>query len=580
MARALLVVERTPGRSALGPYVEVLRHRLLPDNLSSRAPVVARRAGVTAVVFEPSGAARLEGESICIGTFFGPRGDWRRPGTTPAQGCYALLRSDASRAELVADAAATRTIWYAMTPELFVASTSQRAIVTLLGGFEPSASAVTWMLSSGTLGPETGWDARLRQVLPGERVVLDRARWRLTNEAAPVVFEPSAHDEAQHRERLESALAEAFGRYSFDADKWVFLLSGGIDSRGLLTLLHTRGNLRTVTWGLRDSPQRLLNDARFARRAAAALGVAHRYLATDLADLPRELLIRRFLVAGEGRTASISPFVDGLAVWKTLRDEGFDGAIRGDESFGQRLACNAFEVRNLAKLTMLTDYLSAAEIESLELPAQTLPPSLARRPGETWATWRDRLYQQHRLPRFLAALSDVVSPYLEVVNPLLADSVVRFVRTLPDHLRTSKRLWRQIAEPRSLDIPFAHRPAVLPLQRFVGDTQVLEAMLAEMETRRDHDALGSALRQRIGATLRAALAADPGSRPRETQPRLISWWIPASVRQAIRRWAPHKPRFEPLVFAFRGYIASRMNALLREDSVVLAADVRRRIVNL
>ena len=580
MARALLVVERTAGRCALGPYVEVLRHRLMPDNLAPRAPAVARRAGVTAVVFEPSGAARLEGESISLGTFFGPPGEWRRPGTEPAQGCYALLRSDASCAELVADAAATHTIWYVLTPELFVASTSQRAIVTLLGNFEPSASAVAWMLSSGTLGPDTGWDARVRQVLPGERVVLDRARWRLTNHAAPVLFEPCAQDEAQHRERLTSALEEAFGRYSFDADKWVFLLSGGIDSRGLLTLLRARGNIRTVTWGLRDSAQRPLNDARFARRAAAAFGVQHRFFATELAALPRELLIRRFLVAGEGRTASISPFVDGFAVWKTLREEGFDGAIRGDEAFGQRLASSTYEVRYLAKLTMLTDYFRAAEIESLELPGQTLPPGFAQRRGETLATWRDRLYQQHRLPRFLAALSDLVSPYLEVANPLLADSIVRCVRSLPDRLRTGKRLWRQIAEPRSLDVPLAHRPAVLPLQRFVSDTQVLEAMLAEMEMRHGPDLLSPALRRWIGATLRAALAADPRRRPRETQPRLISWWTPAALRQAIRRFLPLRPQFEPLVFAFRAHIVSRMSALLSEDSVVLAADVRPRIVNL
>jgi hypothetical protein len=264
-----------------------------------------------------------------------------------------------------------------------------------------------------------------------------------------------------------------------------------------------------------------------------------------------------------------------------MREEGFDGAIRGDEAFGQRLATSPYDVRYLAKLTMLTDYFRAAEIESLELPSQTLPPGLAQRPGETLATWRDRLYQQHRLPRFLAALSDLVSPFIEVANPLLADAVVRCVRTLPDSLRTGKRLWRQIAQPRSPDVPLAHRPAVLPLQRFVSDTEVLEAMLAEMEARGGHDVFSPALRRQIGATLRAALAADPSRRPHETQPRLISWWLPAGLRQAFRRFMPLRPQFEPLVFAFRAYIASRMYALLREDSVVLAADdVKQRIVNL
>src|SRR6185503_14644847 len=343
-------------------------------------------------------------------------------------------------------------------------------------------AAVAWMLSAGTLGPDAAWDARLRALRPGERVVLDRARWRVTRSTAPTLFEASRHDEEWQRVRLATALDESVGRYSWDAGKWVFLLSGGIDSRGLLTLLRANGRLQTVTWGLRDSPQRALNDARVAHRVAAAYGVAHRFLATELADLPRERLIRRFLVAGEGRTAAISPFVDGFAVWKTLRDEGFDGAIRGDEAFGQRPVRRPQEVRQLAKLTMLKDFLPAEEIAALELPAQTLPPRLAQRPHETLATWRDRLYQQHRLPNFLAALTDLASPYLEVVNPLLADGVVRCVRTLPDHLRTGKRLWREIAGPGGDNVPFAHRPAVLSLQRFVADTAMLELLLAELET--------------------------------------------------------------------------------------------------
>jgi hypothetical protein len=57
--------------------------------------------------------------------------------------------------------------------------------------------------------------------------------------------------------------------------------------------------------------------------------------------------------------------------------------------------------------------------------------------------------------------------------------------------------------------------------------------------------------------------------------------MPVGLRQALRRFVPLRPKFEPLVFAFRAYIVLRMNALLREDSFVLAADdVRRRIVNL
>jgi len=579
VARALLVAERRRGRRGLGRCVGVLQQRLTPDNVEPRKPTIAERDGVTALVFDAGPAARLQGESICIGTFFGSGGDWHRPGGDRPEGCYALLRSDASRIELVADAAATRTIWYVAVPDLFVASTSQRAIVMLLGSFEPSRSAVAWMLSSGTLGPDTGWDARLRQVLPGERVVLDRARWRVTHETAQIRFEATVEDDSRHAQRLSAALDDVCSGYDFDPQRWAFLLSGGIDSRGLLALLCRHRSLRTITWGLRRSRDQTLNDARIARRVAEALGLENRFFPTDLKDEPRERLIRRFLVAGEGRVASISPFVDGFEVWKTLRDEGVDGAIRGDEAFGSCFVRNAYEARYAAKLTLLTDYLRPAEIEALELGEQALPAHLAQRTDETFAAWRDRLYQQHRLPKFLAALSDLQSPYVEVTNPLLSNSILRCVRTLPDHLRTGKRLWRGVARLLGPRVPLARRVAVLPLQRFVSDTRMLDEMLVEMQTSHHNDVLSPALRQNLCATLRAALAVDPSHRAQAKQPSLLSLLAPQYVRETARRWIPLRPVFEPLVFAFRAFIASRMNAILTEDAAALATRPRRRAVN-
>ncbi len=581
MARALLIVERVRGRCCLGPFVELLHHTLSPDNVATRPPLVAHRDGVSAVLYDAGEAAALEGESIRIGTFFGPGGDWRRPGGDRPEGCYALLRSDAAHAEIVADAAATRTVWYVQTPDLFVASTSQRAIVTVLGDYQPSVSAVTWMLSSGTLGPDAGWDRRLRRVLPGERVTLDRARWQLTHEVCPIRFEPASEGNVDfHERRLTAALEEISASCVFEPTKWAFLLSGGIDSRGLLALLRRRNDVRTITWGLSESAHQRLNDALIARRVAEALGVENKFFPTDLTNEPRECLIRRFLVVGEGRAASISPFIDGFEVWKTLREEGLHGAIRGDEAFGSRYVRNAYEARFATKLTMLTDYLSPAEIESLELPPQTLPSRLTMHQGETLATWTDRLYQQNRLPTFLAALTDLQSPYVEVTNPLLAGTVLRCVRTLPDALRTGKRLWRTLARRGSPNVPLARRVAVLPLQRFVSDTQMLEAMLVEMESGQRGDALSTALRKHVSLALRAALALRPAQRGHIKQPSLVSLLTPEHIRLAAHRWIGFTTDLEPLVFAFRAFIASRMNVMLKEDSTALAGRDRQPAVNL
>jgi hypothetical protein len=573
----LLVVHRVPGAAgALDDYIAVLNRRLTPDNIVAGTPLISRAHGVTAAIFNPNGATRLRGASICIGAPLGPASNWQRPGAPRPDGCYALLRSDQRRVELIADAGASRTVWFVSTPMVFIASTSQRAIIALLGHFEPNPAAATWMLSSGTLGPDAGWDSRVRQVLPGERIVLERGPWLVKHELAPVHFEAARETDRRYYARhLTEIVESACGGYVFDVSKWVFSLSGGIDSRALLTLFRGRAGIRTITWGCRTSPQQSLNDARIAASVAAKLGVQNRFFPTDLTDESRDQLIRRFLVAGEGRISNISPFLDGFALWKTLRDENLDGIMRGDEAFGSRYVRNSYEARYTAKLTMLSDYFEPAQIEAFGLAKQSIPPRLAQRQSETLATWRDRLYQQYRLPKFLAGLTDLKAAYVEVVNPLLADTILRCIRTLPDELRTGKRLWREIARSRSMGIPFARRPAVLPLQNFLNDTPMLTSMLAEMEASQADDVLTPALRAHVCETIAASLRVDADRREKGKSPGALALIAPESVRNIARRWIAMKPLLEPIVFAFRAFIVSRMTSLLRSDSEALPADLRR-----
>jgi hypothetical protein len=172
-------------------------------------------------------------------------------------------------------------------------------------------------------------------------------------------------------------------------------------------------------------------------------------------------------------------------------------------------------------------------------------------------------------------LTDLQSPYVEVVNPLLTYAILQCVRTLPDPLRTNKRLWRDFAQSRSLPAPLARRGAVMPLQRFVSDTSLLKSMLAELETHPNHDSLGPVLRAFVCTSIQSALAVDAVERARAKEPRFLALIVPDGLRFAARRWMRVRPQFEPLVFAFRAFIASRMNSLLQADSAVLADRPRR-----
>src|SRR5690606_18909468 len=125
--------------------------------------------GLVSVVANPAGSCRREGVSVALGVLEADA-HWSRPRADVPDGCFALLRADDEHVELAADASASRTIWYAMTNDLFAASTSQRAVVSVLGDFHPNLDAAAWLLSSGSLGPGRGWDSRIERVPPGGRV--------------------------------------------------------------------------------------------------------------------------------------------------------------------------------------------------------------------------------------------------------------------------------------------------------------------------------------------------------------------------------------------------------------------------
>ena len=574
MARAVLVASRDAGRpSRLEACYRDLNRALAGDNVEPRAPSFARRGGVSAALLNPSGGARMQGTSIALGMLLDAAEGWDVPGAALPDGSFALLRADDERIELAADGTASRTLWYALTDDELIASSSQRAIVTLLASFVPNRAVLPWMLSTGTLGPTGSWDARLKRVQPGERVVLDRAGWRLRSSIERPSFAPdSSLSRAAHLERLRGAVAAACDRWSFDAREWVLTLSGGADSRSLLYLLRDRG-LDTVTWGLPHTADQEGGDVQIAREVARALAVPHRFFAIHAHAHAPEVVFERFLALGEGRVDSISGYVDGFEIWKLLFELGYGGVIRGDEAFGWVPVRSAYAVRAATNLATLADFFSAAELATFELPEQPLPEPLTRASGETLATWRDRLYQQSRIPTCLAALTDLKTAYLEVGNPLLARSVLQCVCAMPDDLRTDKRLWLEIVAAQLPAIGLARRVAIPSVTDFLTDRPVLELLLDELQSERATTLLAPPLLARCRSALQAALrTAGQVTQRRDWRDSRLAAAVPAPVRAVIRNWRAPRPSIRPLILAFRAFVAARMQARLAADAAITFAD--------
>ena len=284
-------------------------------------------------MFNPADPAAMHDCSAYVGWLDNGQESWWRPGSACPQRVVRACCARTPTVEALADYAASRTIWIAQTDEIFVASTSQRAIPYFLGSLEPNPTAQAWMLSAGTLGPSPGGTGeRARWVRTARRgwTVLAGSFRSASHGAVPV--DPSPDD--VHAARLREALESTLGNLRLDHCRWILPLSGGFDSRAILLMMNERRGLRTVTWGRKEALGLPGNDAYVAPRVAAALGVEHQYYETDLSDEPVEKLFDRYLVAGDGRTGGFLAYMDGFRTWRTFFESGIRGVIRGDHGFG------------------------------------------------------------------------------------------------------------------------------------------------------------------------------------------------------------------------------------------------------
>lgn len=545
--------------------MERVLSRLTPDNLTPRPPRIIAGAGTLIGILNPAEALPVRGESVCLGTLFGAEMDWWRPGAEAPDGSYALFRGDGETLELVSDIVASRTIWYAQTPDLFIAATSQRAVVSFLRSYEPNEAVYPWMLSSGTLGPGLSWDRRVRCLGPDARLRLDRRAWALSVEQAPVVFMPEDLPRAEHARRLREALEGTFARLGVNPHHWILPLSGGYDSRAILLFLKDRAGLRTVTWGLKSALADKQSDAWVARELARHFGLAHAYYETDLSAEPVERIFERFLVAGEGRVDHISGYMDGFAIWRRLFESGCQGVLRGDEVFGCRAVQNDRQVHYNMSLTVLSDFanLPSAPPGSL-LAAQRRPDSFVRRPVETRAAWRDRLNAEFEIPHVFAGLSDLKLAYVEIAQPLMSRRIVATVRGLPDDMRTAKALFKAIVTGSGPRIRFARRAAIGSRRHILRGRTAADVISGQLCSARAQAAPLPEIARYVLPVLDECLARPVQAERRALSARLSGW-----LERRLGLEGGEVPTLDPCYFGFRMYIISRMQQILAGDAAAL-----------
>ena len=573
MAGLIIVCEREGhrlGSSAAG--VRRCAERIVPDNIEAHPPLLWERDGVVAAAVNPGPGTLFRDGAVAVGQLCdcgelyeaGER--WWEPGSSVPDGSFALCRVSDTRVELVTDLYASRTLWYVLTDDLFLAASSQRVLVALLGGFELNHEAVSWMLSAGHLPPGAGWDARLRRVPPACRLTLDRRTWTLDQVRHLVPIVPAEGSEQEHVERLRNAILDACARLDVPWETWLLALSGGMDSRSILVGLACAGRRPTcVTWGREAARGDPKNDAAIGERVADRFGVPHVFCSTDFTGEPLDLVLGRFLAVSEGRLDHFDAYTDGLRMWKLLFDSGVGGVVRGDEpTQGYQWHYSSEGVSRLRALAhMVADYPPTHVIHRLGLAPQTWPDDLRKRAGEPRCAYSGRLFQEVMSPAMMSPLNDLKGQYLEVANPFLSRAVVVACHTMPEPLRRGRRAMKAVQASMKVGIPFAERHA--PVDRSVWFAR--PDFRPELRRGLSLPAAERLFSEEAIALIEAAL--DDGPTP--------SLWarVRPRVKEAVPKRVSDRLKLRPRLtgtagsLAFRAYIAVRMVELLTGDAALL-----------
>jgi Asparagine synthase len=481
MAKAIYICTRSGNNlcNFEGKF-NLLSENLGPKNFKPNSPYIKSEAGISIGIYNPPDVASIRNTSFYLGELTKQQ-DWEKINSSSPEGTFALFRSNNETVELVSDAVASRTIWYVLTEELFIASTSQRMIIPFLQNYKSNSEVYPWMISTGTLGPGLSWDNRIKFVRGDSKIILDRKAWTISDENQPCSFTQKIINKTEAKQRLSNTIKKSIVNLNLDYKKWSLPLSGGYDSRAILLLLQNQNKINTITWGLESSRVQKGNDAYIADSLSKYYETNHSFYSTDFTDEPLEEIFDRFIKNGEGRIDHISGYMDGFQIWKMLFEKNVKGVIRGDEGFGWTPVSSEKDVKRYIGINTLIDYDNTEKLTSL-YPGQKLPDYLSKQENETLEMWRDRLYHQFRIPTVLAALNDLKLTYVEIMSPLLSKSIIYELRNHKDAFRTDKVIFKEIVNQLSPKIEFARYSATMEAKNVLKNKEVVSYIKNYLKT--------------------------------------------------------------------------------------------------
>ncbi|WP_289062465.1 hypothetical protein [uncultured Zobellia sp.] len=572
MSKLLCAHFRTTVPKNIGEKLTAICHIIEPDNIIANKPKVLIDLQCAVAIMNPTNTIDIRNTSVLLGSQVkdNDSAEWDSSQNGYPDGSYAIFRNNETKSKFITDSVASRTIWYYYDDDLFLAATSQRAIILFLENFSFDERCIPWILSTGSLGPEYSWDKRIKRIPPSTTIILDKKTWEIKSETTPVIFSPTKKKSKTQKKNLSDTIAFTLRKMDINLKHWVLPLSGGYDSRGILYFMLNGGtkpsDIETITWGLKESLEVKGNDAQIAQEIAKTLKTPHKYYHTNLSEEPLKRILDRFILLGEGRIDHLGGYMDGFHIWKTLFEKGVQGIIRGDEGFGWSSVSSASNVRLYTGCALCSDFENLKDYcISNGIPEQVLPDHLKRKKKESLSTWRDRIYHEYRIPTVLAALSDLKLGYVEQLTPLLSNKILEVVRELPDKLRTDKLLFRKIIDEMEPKIPYADKGANANINTILQHNDIVTFIREELSSDYARSVLPEAI---LTDTIKKLKITDKSSTIKRESPA-------KKALAAIKKLAPkfiknilianRDLKIDPNILAFRLYIIVFMHKLCSSE---------------
>jgi hypothetical protein len=559
-------VRNTSHAPLIKKRIESIIDKLVPDNIpEARCKLVDKGEIIYGISTYTSQVAETE-SGVRLGIAYNDSGKWWKPKSGHPEGSYAIIRADSDFVEAITDMACTHAIWYYKDEDVFIAGTSQRAVIKVAGQFEIEKRNIPWMLSSGSLAPSLSWSKNVHFVEADGAVLLNRNTWQVSSSCNRVEFRIDKSTDKQFKEEFKRSLLDSFRNYGVDLSTCILPISGGYDSRGIACLFKETGRdiskLDSITWGNGSSLHNKNSDGYLGAAIAKSLGMPHSFLKTDTTKEPVEAVLERFIRCSEGRVDHVAGYADGMGIWRKIFETGELNVLRGDEPFGGFESGSMLRSRLVTGMKLCEDYSNLQDYEEYGFEKQVLAEHLIPIPGkDTTATYRDKLYQGYRMPTTLSALSDVKYAYTEILNPCLTRQIIGQARRLPDHLRTEKVLYKKIIDELSPKIPYASEEAIS--YDILNTPDAVRLFCSEISSDYMRQLFPEAFLGKILADLqKPAGATDTGMLGKLKK--AVNRNLPPAVKDKLRK-SIHKPAVEASRLAFRIYLTGRAYKMYMED---------------